>query len=112
MAMYVYSTQGEPIGFVMETFIHTMEGEPVGRFIGSRVHRLDGTYVGEFWKDMVVARPEGRPRNIPPIAKPERRVPPGTSYSRRVVLHGGYQDMFHMLTGPSNDSHNYAQAAE
>jgi hypothetical protein len=97
MAMYVYSTHGEPVGFVMETFIHTMEGEPVGRIIGSRVHRFDGSYVGEWWKEMVVARPEGRPRNLPPMAVPPRRVPPGASWNRRVVIHGGYRDVFHLL---------------
>ena len=43
MAMYVYSTRGEPVGFVMETFIHTFDGAPVGRILGSRVHRFDGT---------------------------------------------------------------------
>ena len=98
MAMYVYNTQGEPVGFVMETFIHTMEGRPVGRIMGSRVHRIDGTYVGEFYKDMVVSRPEGRPRNLPPIASPPHRVPPPLSFNKRVVLHGGYQDTFHLLT--------------
>lgn len=112
MAMYVYSTRGEPVGFVLETFIHTMEGEPVGRIIGSRVHRIDGTYVGEWWKEMVVARPEGRPRNIMPVATPPRRVPPGASFSRRVVIHGGYRDMFHLLTSGANENEDYAQAAE
>ena len=95
--MYVYSTRGEPVGFVMETFIHNLEGRPVGRIIGSRVHRFDGSYVGEWWKEMVVARPEGRPRNLPPMPPPPHRAPPGISFNRRVVLHGGYQDMFPSL---------------
>ena len=112
MAMYVYSTQGEPIGFVMETFIHTMDGEPVGRIIGSRVHRIDGAYVGEWWKEMVVARPEGRPRSIPAVAKPPRRAPPGASFSRRVVIHGGYRDTFHLLVEPDAQLRDFAQAAE
>lgn len=107
MAMYVYNTRGEPVGFVMETFIHTFDGQPVGRIIGSRVHRFDGTYVGEWWKEMVVERPEGRPRNLPPMAVPERREPPGASFNRRVVLHGGYRDTFHLLTEEA-----YGHAAE
>lgn len=112
MAMYVYSTQGEPVGFVMETFIHTLDGEPVGRIMGSRVHRLDGAYVGEWWKEMVVARPEVQPRSILPVARPPRRAPPGASFRRRVVIHGGYRDMFHLLTEPDAPLSGYAQAAE
>jgi hypothetical protein len=111
MAMYVYNTSGEPCGFVMETFIHTFDGQPVGRIIGSRVHRLDGTYIGEFWKDMVVQRPEGQPRNLPAIAPPPRRVPPPASWNRRVVIHGGYRDVFHRLTEPAEEP-RYDQAAE
>jgi hypothetical protein len=110
MAMYVYNTSGEPCGFVMETYIHTLEGEPVGRIIGSRVHRFDGAYVGEWWKEMVVARPEGRPRSLPPMPVPPRRVPPGSTYTRRVVIHGGYRDVFHLLTEAGQEQ--YEQAAE
>jgi hypothetical protein len=113
MAMYVYSTQGEPVGFVMETFIHTMDGRPVGRIIGSRVHRLDGTYIGEWWKDMVVARPEGQKRDMMPIAPPPRRVSPGISFRRRVVLHGGYRDMFHLLAAEAaSEPAEFSLAAE
>ncbi len=111
MAMYVYNTNGEPVGFVMETFIHTMTGDPVGRIIGSRVHRIDGTYVGEWWKEMVVERPEGQPRNLHPIAAPPRRTPPPSSYKRRVVIHGGYRDVFHLLTEPGHET-RFEHAAE
>jgi hypothetical protein len=111
MAMYVYNTRGEPVGFVLETYIHTMEGQPVGRIIGSRVHRFDGSYVGEWWKEMVVARPEGRPRSLPPMPVPPRRVPPGMTCNRRVVIHGGYQDMFPLLA-EAPEERLYDQAAE
>ena len=111
MAMYVYSTRGEPVGFVMETFIHTLEGQPVGRIIGSRVHRFDGAYVGEWWKEMVVERPEGQPRNLPPMRIPPHRDPPPSTFNRRVVLHGGYQDVFHLLREGA-DAEDYPQAAE
>jgi hypothetical protein len=54
--MYVYSTGGEPVGFVFETYIYDMDGTPLGRIVGCRVHRFDGTYVGEWFRDMVVRR--------------------------------------------------------
>ncbi len=105
MAMYVYGTDGDPVGFVYETFIHDMDGAPLGRIVGTRVHRLDGSYVGEWFKDMVVRRPEGRPRSIPPLlTPPPRRSSPGPSFRRRVVVDYGYPDAFHLLAlDPSND---------
>src|SRR5688572_25342735 len=36
MAMYVYSTDGDPIGFLFETSIYDLGGTPLGRIIGSR----------------------------------------------------------------------------
>ena len=60
MAMYVYSIDGDPVGFVFETSIYDLGGNPLGRLVGSRVHRFDGSYVGEWFKDMVVRRPQGR----------------------------------------------------
>ena len=77
VAMYVYSTGGEPVGFVFETTIYDLEGAPLGRIVGCRVHRFDGTYVGEWFRDMVVRRPQGRPRIIPPAPVPPRRPPAG-----------------------------------
>ena len=47
MAMYVYSTEGEPVGFVFGTDIYDLDGAPLGRIVGCRVHRFDGSYVGE-----------------------------------------------------------------
>ena len=104
MAMYVYNTGGEPVGFVFETTIHNLEGVPIGRILGSRVHRIDGSYVGEWFKDMVVRRPSGRARTIPPIATPQRRDPPGATFKLRAVVDYGYPDVFHLLAlRPSND---------
>lgn len=106
MAMYVYSTAGEPVGFVFETSIYDLEGRPLGRILGSRVHRFDGSYVGEWFKDMVVARPSARPRTIPPQAPPPRRASPGISFRRRAVVDYGCPDVFHLLAlHPSNDDH-------
>jgi hypothetical protein len=97
MAMYVYSTEGEPIGFLFETSIYDLEGTPLGRIVGSRVHRIDGSYAGEWFKEMVVDRPTARPRSIPPIAAPQPRTPPGTGTRRRVVVDYGYADSFQRL---------------
>jgi hypothetical protein len=107
MAMYVYSTEGEPVGFLYETFIHDLDGVPLGRIIGSRAHRLDGTYVGEWFKEMVVERPGAGPRPMPAVAAPPRRTPPGRGTRRRVVVDYGYRDSFHLLRDAT-----FSQAAE
>ena len=95
--MYVYSTDGAPVGFVFETTIYDLTGEPLGRIVGCRVHRFDGTYVGEWFRDMVVRRPQGRPRIIPPAPTPARRPPVAASYRLRAVVDYGYQDAFPQL---------------
>ena len=97
MAMYVYSTDGEPVGFVFETNIYDLDGAPLARIVGSRVHRFDGTYVGEWFKDMVVRRPQGRPRIAPPVAPPPPRRPADVSYRLRAVVDYGYADVFPLL---------------
>jgi hypothetical protein len=111
MAMYVYSTGGEPVGFVYETFIHDLEGTPLGRIVGSRVHRLDGSYAGEWFKEMVVDRPTARPRAIPPIGEPPHRTPPGRGTPRRIVVDYGYADSFALLYEESAAG-AFSQAAE
>ena len=95
--MYVYSTDGEPVGFVWETNIYGMDGAPLGRIVGCRVHRFDGTYVGEWFRDMVVKRPQARPRIIPPAAVPPRRPRAESSYRLRAVVDYGYVDAFPAL---------------
>ncbi len=111
MAMYVYSTDGEPVGFVFEMNIYDLEGAPLGRIVGSRVHRFDGTYVGEWFKDMVVRRPQGRPRIVPPIAAPSPRRAADTSYRLRAVVDYGYADVFPLLRQAAQDGY-LSQAAE
>jgi hypothetical protein len=108
MAMYVYSTGGDPVGFVYDTFIHDFDGTPLGRIVGCRVHRLDGAYVGEWYKEMVVDRPTARPRAIPAVAAPPLRPSPGTGTPRRAVVDYGYADCFALLY----DSGPVRQAAE
>jgi hypothetical protein len=105
MAMYVYSTEGEPVGFLFETFIHDLDGAPLGRIIGSRVHRFDGSYVGEWFKESVVERPVAAPRPLPPVAAPPHRPSPGRSWRRRAVVDYGYGHIFHRLRdGPGADA--------
>jgi hypothetical protein len=110
--MYVYSTDGEPVGFVFETNIYDLEGTPVGRIVGSRVHRFDGTYVGEWFRDMVVRRPQGRPRIIPAVAAPPRRGPADASFRLRAVVDYGYADMFPTLRQTSGEELYLSVAAE
>ena len=110
MPMYVYSTEGEPVGFLHEMFIYDTEGTPRGRILGSRVHRLDGCYVGEWFKEMVVQRPSGRPRAIPAINPPQRQRWPGSTFSRRGLVHYGYPDAFHLLL--EGEQEEYSEAAE
>lgn len=95
--MYVYSTDGEPVGFVFETNIYDMAGAPLGRIVGCRVHRFDGTYVGEWFRDMVVKRPQARPRIIPPAAIPPRRARAESTCRLRAVVDYGYADAFPAL---------------
>ena len=112
MAMYVYSTEGEPMGYVFETYIYDLDGSPLGRIVGCRVHRFDGTYVGEWFRDMVVRRPSGRPRIIPAIAAPPRRDPASPTYRLRAIVDYGYEDMFPMLRQGTGDVAYLSLAAE
>ena len=101
MTMYVYSTGGDPVGFVYETSIYDLEGRPLGRILGSRVHRFDGSYVGEWFHQMVVARPEGRARWIPAAEPPPARPAAPASWRRRhVAEYTLYPDAFDRLGAP------------
>lgn len=98
MTMYVFSTAGEAVGFVYESFIYDLDGVPLGRILGSRVHRLDGSYVGEWVNDMVVDKAAPYRRAISPVFPPPRKNPVGRGVWRRAVLeHGKYPDAFGWL---------------
>jgi hypothetical protein len=100
MTMYVYSTAGEPRGFLFETTIYALDGTPLGRILGSRVHRFDGSYAGEWFHQMVVDRPSARPRSIPPIPVPPPRAPASIScWRRHVAEYGVHADAFDRLAG-------------
>jgi len=51
---YIYSVNGEPVGFRKDDFIYTLNGRPVGQLDGTRVHKLSGSYIGDLQGDMVV----------------------------------------------------------
>lgn len=110
--MYVYSTDGEPVGFVFETDIYDLRGTPLGRIVGCRVHRFDGTYVGEWFRDMVVKRPQGRPRILPAVAAPPRRPPASVGFRLRAVVDYGYPDAFGLLRDGADEQGWYGEAAE
>lgn len=113
MAMYVYSTEGEPVGFLYETFIYDLGGTPLGRIIGSRVHRLDGSYAGDWFKEMVVERSAAPVRALPAVALPPSRPSPGRGSRRRVVVDYGYRDSFQRLyERPGDEPATAFQAAE
>ncbi len=100
MTMYVYSTAGEPRGFLFETTIFGLDGVPLGRVVGSRVHRFDGSYAGEWFHQMVVDRPTARPRSIPGIPTPAPRPPASIScWRRHVADYGAHADAFDRLLG-------------
>jgi hypothetical protein len=123
MPMYVYSTRGEPVGFLFESFLYDFDGTALGRLFGSRVHRLDGSYAGEWCHQMVVERRAGPVRAIlparPPSAAPP--LPPRGECRRLVAEYGLYPDAFHLLyaaphaaphaAAGAGDDH-YAEAAE
>ena len=97
MTMYVFSTAGEAVGFVYESFVYDLAGSPLGRILGSRVHRLDGSYVGEWFNDMVVDKAAYR-RAINAVFSPPRKAPISRGVWRRSVLdHGKFPDAFGWL---------------
>lgn len=111
MTMYVYSTTGEPVGFVFGEDIFDLGGQPLARIHGNRVHSFDGEYKGEWFRDMVVHRPDAQPRRAPAVAAPQPRSPPPASCRLRAVVNYGYDDAFEFLGKPA-DQDRFRQAAE
>ena len=100
MPMYVYSTDGDAVGFLFESFIFDFSGMPLARLFGSRVHRLDGSYAGEWFHEMVVERRDRPTRALLPARPPERApVPPRPEPRRHVAEYRLYPDAFHLLYG-------------
>ena len=97
MAMYIYQTDGYPVGFQFSNCIHDLGGRPLGRILGTHVYRFDGAYVGELFKETVVAKPVANARPIQPVATPPAIPSPGPSFRRRGLVDYGYRDVFHLL---------------
>src|SRR3546814_4907161 len=91
MAMYIYQTDGHPVGFRFSNFIHDMGGRPLGRILGTHVYRIAGSYVGELFKETVVAKPTVNPRSIQPVSPPPVVPAPGASFRRRGLVAYGYR---------------------
>ena len=98
MAMYVFSTAGESVGFVYGSYIYDLEGFPLGRILGSRVHRMDGSYAAEWFHNMVVDRRSTPPRAISAMTPPPRQRPLDGGVQRGPVQeHVRYPDAFARL---------------
>ena len=98
MPMYVYATDGEPVGFLFESFLFDFAGTPLGRLFGSRVHRLDGSYAGEWFHQMVVERRDGPVRSLFAARPPQQPpIPPRPEPRRSVAEYGLYPDVFQLL---------------
>lgn len=111
MPMYVYSTAGEPVGFLFENFVFDFEGTPLARLFGSRAHRLDGSYAGEWFHQMVVERRASPVRPILAVAAPPRRAVPSRPDPRRhVAEYWLYPDAFHRLYPLPHDAEDDAHA--
>ena len=67
--------------------------------------------MGQCIRDIVVRRPQGRPRLIPPAPVPPRRPPADSSYNLRAVVQYGYADAFHELR-ETGGAGFYREAAE
>lgn len=113
MPMYVYSTRGEPVGFLFESFVYDLEGTPLGRLFGTRIHRLNGSYGGEWFHQMVVERRTAPVRPILPASAPRPPLPGRPENRRSVADYGLDPDVFHQLyAAPESAEGPYAEAAE
>lgn len=96
MSDFIFDAKGGIQGFRIGDFLYAVGGRAIGRVSAERVYRLDGSYVGEMFRNMVVARPVGIRRNLPPIGRPADRKPPSPDASRGGDS-AGYADVFHRL---------------
>ena len=101
MADYIYNQEGRAQGFRVGPYLYDLSGKAVGRVSAERVYRLDGTYVGELLKNMVVEKPTGARRNLPPIDYPGDANPPPADTSRGSSAHG-FPDVFNRLIDPGS----------
>jgi hypothetical protein len=102
MSDFIYSDRGVPQGFRIGDYLYDMDGRAIGRVSAERVYRLDGTYVGEMFRNMVLEKPVGARRNLPPVGRPRDVAPPSLDSS----IGGdsqGFPDVFDRLLDPFPD---------
>ncbi len=96
MSDFIFSDAGDAQGFRIGDFVYDMGGKAIGRVSAERVYRLDGSYVGEIFRNMVVTKPVGARRNLPPVSRPADVDPPVIDTSRGGHS-AGYPDVFQRL---------------
>ena len=82
MSDFIYNGQGAIQAFRIGDYLYDMGGKAIGRVSAERVYRFDGTYVGEMFRNMVVDKPVGARRNLPPVDCPGDVEPPAPDTSR------------------------------
>ncbi|MCG8435360.1 MAG: hypothetical protein MJA83_15155 [Gammaproteobacteria bacterium] len=97
MTNYIYSEEGDPVGFWEGNLIFAMDGRPIGQLNGPSVHKLTGEYVGELYEDMVVDRYFDDIGKIP--LTPVRRATPAKNPGNRGSQSYGFPDVFKDLLG-------------
>jgi hypothetical protein len=103
MSDFIFSETGRVQGFRIGAYIHDMGGRAIGRVSAERVYRLDGSYVGEVLRNMVVEKPVGARRNLPPVDYPGDAAIPALDSSRGGGSFG-FPDVFHRLLEPEPGS--------
>ena len=97
MAMYVYSTGGEPVGFVFETSIYGIDGTPPGRIVGCARSPLRRHVCRRVVSRHGRLRRQGRPRIIPSTSTPAAMPAMDSTFRLRAVVDYGYADAFPLL---------------
>ena len=96
MSEFIYNAEGTAQGFRLGDYLYDMGGRAIGRVSAERVYRLDGSYVGEMYRNMVVEKPVGARRNLPPLSHPGDVDPPSIDASRGSGSQG-FPDVFQRL---------------
>ena len=102
MADYIFNEEGRAQGFRLGPYLYDLAGKAVGRVSAERVYKLDGQYVGELFKNMVVEKPTGVRRSLPPVPYPGDANPPPAD-ARRSTSSYGYPNVFGRLVSDPTD---------
>lgn len=96
MADFIYNSEGRAQGFRVGSHIYALDGSAIGRVWAERAYRFDGSYVGVVFKNMVVDKPTGSRRSLPPVSPPPKMASPGSAEIRRAI-NLDFPDVFHLL---------------